>query len=121
MTSICEIVDPEEALAPVTPPVVPAIVQLNVVPATLLVRATLVVLPLQIVVGLTVDTFGVGFTVIVNVCGAPVHVTEPLVKLGVTVMVAVTGVVPVFVAVKEAMFPVPVAGSPMPVAELVQL
>jgi hypothetical protein len=79
LTSICAIVEPLEALAPVTPPVVPAIVQLNVAPATLLVRAIFVVSVLHIVVGLAVETFGVGLTVIVKVCAGPVQVTEPFV------------------------------------------
>ena len=96
LTSICAIVDPEEALAPVTPPVVPAIVQLNVVPATLLVSAIFVVLPLQIVVGLAVDTSGVGLIVIVNVWAGPSQVIPAFVNSGVTVIVRVTGVVPEF-------------------------
>jgi hypothetical protein len=114
LTRIWAIVDPLEALAPVTPPVVPAIVQLNVAPATLLVRAIFVVSVLHIIVGLTVDTSGVGLTVMVKVCGVPVHVTDPLVKFGVTVIVATTGVVPGFEAVNAAILPEPVAASPMP-------
>jgi hypothetical protein len=60
---------------------------------------------------------GVGLTVIVNVLGVPVH---PLAE-GVTVIVAVTGVAPVFVAAKELIFPVPFAPSPIEVKLLVQL
>lgn len=120
LTRICAIVDPLEALAPVTPPVVPAIVQLNVAPATLLVSAIFVVSVLQIVVGLAVETFGVGLTVIVKVCEGPIHVTEPFVKFGVTVIVATTGVVPVLTAVKAAMLPEPGEASPMPGVSFVQ-
>jgi hypothetical protein len=50
-----------------------------------------------------------GFTVIVKVRGVP---TQPL-AVGVTVIVAITGVVPVFVAVKVGIFPVPLAASPI--------
>jgi len=66
-------------------------------------------------------TVGVGFTVIVNVTGVPVQVSPPLLKLGVIVIVAVTGAVPVFVAVKAPILPVPLAPSPMLVLLLVQL
>jgi hypothetical protein len=65
----------------------------------------------------TAFTVGVGLTVIVNVLGVPVH---PFAD-GVTVMVAVTGAVPVFVAVKELIFPVPLAPKPIDVVLLVQL
>lgn len=67
----------------------------------------------RLAVGFTV---GVGFTVIVNERGTP---GQPL-AVGVTVMVAVTGVVPVLVAVKEPMFPLPLAPKPMDVLLLVQ-
>ena len=53
----------------------------------------------------------------VNVIGAPV---QPL-ALGVTVMVAVTGVAPALVALKPAILPLPLAARPMVVLLLVQL
>ena len=53
---------------------------------------------------------------IVNVFGMP---TQPF-AVGVTVIVAVTGALPVLVAVKEAMFPLPAAAKPMEVVLLVQ-
>ena len=53
----------------------------------------------------------------VNVWGKPV---QPLAD-GVTVMVAVTGAVPVFTAVKAGIFPLPLAARPMEGAVLVQL
>ena len=62
-----------------------------------------------------------GFTVIVKVTGVPLQVTPPLVKEGVTVMVAVTGAVVAFVAVKPAILPEPFAANPMDVVLLVQL
>ena len=51
----------------------------------------------------------------VNETGVPV---QPL-AAGVTVIVAITGTVPVLVAVKEAILPVPLAASPMEVVLLV--
>ena len=69
----------------------------------------------------TVFTVGVGLTVIVNVIGVPVHVTPPLVYEGVTVIVAVTGVVPVLVAVKLEILPEPLAARPIDGKLLVQL
>ena len=59
---------------------------------------------------------GVGFTVIVNVSGVPGQVLA----VGVTVMVAVTGTVPVFTALNEAIFPLPLAAKPMEGALFVQ-
>ena len=50
----------------------------------------------------------------------PVQLTPPLVKVGVTMMVATTGAVPVLTAVKLAMLPVPLAARPMLVVELDQ-
>jgi hypothetical protein len=64
---------------------------------------------------------GEGFTVIVNVLDVPVHVVGPVVKVGVTVIVAVTAEVLVLMAVNDGMFPVPVAANPMEVVLLVQL
>ena len=63
---------------------------------------------------------GDGFTVMVNVCDVPVQVI-PSVTLGVTVMVAVTGVLPVLIAVKVDISPVPIAASPMEGLSFVQL
>ncbi len=58
-------------------------------------------------------TVGVGLTVIVYVDGVPV---QPL-TVGVTDIVAVIGSVPVFVAVNDAMFPVPLEAKPIAVFE----
>ena len=52
---------------------------------------------------------------------APAHVTVPLAYEGVTVMVAITGAVPAFVAVKIAIFPEPLAANPMEGVSFVQL
>jgi hypothetical protein len=48
---------------------------------------------------------------LVNVVGVPVQVV--VFKLGVTVMVPVTGVVPVLVAINDPMLPVPLAARPI--------
>ena len=58
-------------------------------------------------------TFGVGFTVIVNVTGVPVHDTPPLAKVGVTVTVVVIGLFPVLVAVNVGSEPLPPVLNPM--------
>lgn len=58
-------------------------------------------------------TTGVGFTVMVNVMAVPVQLTPALVYVGVTVMVAVTGALVVFVAVKPGIFPTPLVANPI--------
>ena len=64
-------------------------------------------------------TCPVGLTVMVKVFVGPAQPTEPLVKVGVTTIVAITGDVPVLTAVKEAISAVPEAARPMLVVELV--
>jgi hypothetical protein len=59
--------------------------------------------------------------VMVKVLGVPSQLTPPLVKVGVTVMVAVIGAVVVLLAVKAAILPVPDAASPIEGLSLVQL
>jgi hypothetical protein len=51
--------------------------------------------------------------IMVNVFVNPVQVTPKLVKVGVTVIVAVIGTDVVFTAVKEGMFPLPEAAKPI--------
>ena len=63
------------------------------------------------------DMFGPAAEIDPENCCMP----NPLANVGVTVIVAVTGVVPVFTPTKEAMLPVPLAASPMDVLSLVQL
>jgi hypothetical protein len=70
-------VGPLAGKAPVIPPVIAPIVQLNEAPATLLFKAILVLVALQIVVKPVYVTFGVGFTVTTMSTGAPEH--EPAV------------------------------------------
>lgn len=66
-------------------------------------------------------TFPVGLTVMVNVLDVPTQLTLPLVKVGVTVIVAVTGALVALVATKEAILPEPVAARPMDGVLLTQL
>ena len=49
----------------------------------------------------------------VKLWGVPGQLTEPLVKVGVTVIVAVTGELVLLVAVKEAILPEPLAAKPI--------
>lgn len=74
LLSAWAMVEPLEALAPVMPPVIVPIVQLNVLPTKLLVNAMFVVDPLQISVELAVLTFGAGFTVTTMLAGFPAQV-----------------------------------------------
>ena len=59
-------------------------------------------------------TCATGLTVNVNVSAVPVQLTPLFVKVGVTVIVAVTGDVPALTAANAVIFPLPDAGSPMP-------
>jgi hypothetical protein len=97
-------------------------VQLYTVPATVPVKLTADVPdPLQSNWSAGWFTLAVGFTVIVNVLLAPLQVIPPLVNVGVTVIVAVTGVLPALKAVNDGIVLVPLAPSPMLVLLLVQL
>lgn len=96
------------------------LVQLYTVPATGPLKACVTVAPAQTVWLATGFAVGIGLTVIVNVIGVPGQVT-PLLKFGVTVMVATCGVVPVLIAMKEAILPAPAAARPILVLLLVQL
>ena len=62
-----------------------------------------------------------GLTVIVNVFAGPSHVTEPFSKCGVTTIVATIGAVPAFIAVNDAISPVPPAASPIDGSSFVQV
>ena len=66
-------------------------------------------------------TVAVGLTVIVNVIAIPVQLTPPLVNVGVTVIVAVTGDRPMFVAVNDGILPEPLAAIPIDGVLLIQL
>lgn len=61
-----------------------------------------------------------GLIVIVNVCDDAVQAGPPE-KDGVTVMVAVTGEVPLNVGVNDGIFPVPLAAKPIDGLLFVQL
>src|ERR1051325_10936586 len=78
----------------------------------------LVLVPLQMFAALLVAVnVGLGSTLMVNVFTAPLHAPYR----GVTVIVAVTGLVPLFTDVNAAMLPVPLAGSPIEGVSLVQV
>ncbi len=94
------------------------LVQLKTVPVTVPLKFTAATVPLlQTAWSAGSATVGVGFTVIVKALEVPAQ----LLAVGVTVMVATWFVMPVLIAVKEAISPVPEAASPMEVLSLVQL
>jgi hypothetical protein len=76
--------------------------------------------PLQTVLFGTVVTFAEGFTIIVKENGAPLQVIE-FVYCGVTVIVAVIGVVPLFTAVNEGVLFTPFPANPIEGAMFTQL
>ena len=57
----------------------------------------------------------------VNVLAGPVQLIPPLVNVGVTVIVAVTGVLPPLMAVNDGIVLVPLAPKPIVILLLVQL
>ena len=108
---------PLPAVAPVAP-VCEVTVQEYVVPVTVPLKLMFVATPEQKVwVEGEAETVGVGLTVIINVCAAPV---QPLAD-GVTVIVAVIGALVAFVAVNDPILPVPDAARPIAGFEFVQL
>ena len=58
-------------------------------------------------------TVAVGLTVIVNDFEGPTQETPPFVNVGVTVIVATTGALPVLTTLKLSIFPVPNGASPI--------
>ena len=108
--------------AALKPMLVLLFVQLNTVPATgPLIVIAVVLPPLHTAWLAIVFTDGVGFTVIVKVIDEPEQVVPPLVYVGVTVIVAVTGALVALVAMKLAILPVPLAANPILVVLFVQL
>jgi len=83
-------VDPEDALAPVMPPVTVPIVHTKLL-AALAERLIFGDVPLQVVTVDGVVTTGFGFTVTVIVYGVPIQ--DPVVAVGVTIYWTVPGVV----------------------------
>ena len=73
---------------------------------------------LRLAAAVNVPEGGVGLTVMVNIIGVPL---QPALFKGVAVIVAVIVLLVLFIAVKEAMSPVPFAASPMPGVLLTQL
>ena len=121
LSKVWLMLDPLPPAKPVTVPpdgvVVIDAVQVKVVPvvADVIVYPTAVLSQISFVAALL--TVGVGLTVMVKDWAVPVQLTEPFVKVGVTVIVATTGAVPVLVAVKDGMVGVfvPLAANPMEV------
>ena len=58
---------------------------------------------------------GKGFTVIVKVCEVPIQLVDPLLRVGTTVMVAISGEEVVLVTTKAGISPDPLAPRPIPV------
>jgi hypothetical protein len=96
--------------------------QVYEVPATPLVNTIGNVVALAQCIWLEIAfTLPVGFTVMVNVLDVPTQLTPALVKVGVIVIVAVTGVLVTLVAINEAILPAPVAAKPIEGVLLTQL
>lgn len=110
---------PFEGVAPVTPPVIVPIVQLNVAPDTELVRAMLVAVALQIVSGLADVTFGVGLTVTIMFDVIPGQEFA----VGVTIYVTVPEVAPGLVRTWEIVAPLAALAPVIPpvIVPIVQL
>ena len=101
-------------------PATTPLVQLKVVPAVVLVGLYVTAVLLQISAMIRgLERTGVGFTVMVKLLSGPWQSSDPLLNEGVTVMVAVIGEFPAFVAVNEK-GPVPSDPSPMAVLLFVQ-
>jgi hypothetical protein len=66
-------------------------------------------------------TVAVGFTVMVKLLDGPGQETPLLLKVGVTVIVATTGPIPLLTTRKLSISPVPNAGNPMEGALFTQL
>ncbi len=79
-----------------------------------LVSTILVVSSLQISYPVVLgNTCGVGLTAIVKLFDGPSQVTPPLLKCGVTMIVATTGAVPLFIAMNDGILPLPAAARPI--------
>lgn len=93
-------------------------VQVKEVPLTAPVKLmALVIAPLHTIWLAGCTTSGVGLTVIVNTTGGAVHKAVE----AVTEILAVTGALPVLMAVNAGIFPTPLAARPMDVLLFVQL
>jgi hypothetical protein len=104
-------------LAP-RPTVVLLLAHRNVVPLTVPVNVSAgMAVPLHTVCAEGTVTSGVGLTVMVKLCAVPIQPAA----VGVTVMAALSGTMPVLTAVKAAMLPLPVAPRPTVVLLLDQL
>ncbi len=103
-------------------PVIPdgaTVVQAKVVPAAALLKLTKADVEPEHIISLEGEnvTPGDGFIVMVNVFGDPGHPS----KLGITVMVATIGLVPLLTVVNAGIAPTPVAPNPILGLLLLQL
>ena len=97
-------------------------VHVNTVPATVPLKVTgAVATPAHTTWLAGWFTFGVGLTVMVKVIDGPVQLVPPLLKVGVTVIVATTGALVALVAVNDRILPVPDAPNPIEGVLLVKL
>ena len=122
LVSVCAMVDPDPAVAPVMLPVIVPIVQVNVLGAVE-VSAILVAVPLQIAAVLAVVTTGVGLTVTVMVYGVPGQAVDA-VEVGVTIYCTVPAVALLgFDSVCAIVAPEPAVAPVMPpvIVPIVQL
>jgi len=86
------------------------LVQVKLPPVGTLTKAVAgIKVPLQKVAFEGTETVGIGFTVMVKVICGPVHIPS----LAVTEIVAVIGVEPVFVDVKDGRLPLPEVANPI--------
>jgi hypothetical protein len=76
-------------------------------------KLTATLLPLQFVILFGWFTWPVGLTVIINILETPLQIALPPENEGVTVIVALIGVLVAFTAANVGIFPLPEAASPI--------
>ena len=138
VTIIVAVIGAVVALVATKDPILPTPLAANPIEGVLLTQLKTTLLPPLPLLGLTnaiaaVDdalqstwlatafTVAVGFTVMVNVSEVPTQLTPLFVNVGVTVMVATTGVVVILVATNVGILPAPLAAMPIDGALFVQL
>ena len=96
-------------------------VYVEVPPSLIVEKGISISSPLVTTISTVGFTCAVGFTVISNRVAGPTQLSPPFSNVGVTVIVATTGLVDVLIAVKAGMFPLPEAANPIEVKSFVQL
>ena len=84
-------------------------------PEFIVVKGILILSPLETIKSLVGFTWAVGFTVISNGIAGPSQLTPPFSNVGVTLTIAVIGLVPELTELKAGIFPVPDAAKPIEV------